>query len=252
MNKLYEEQVKYELETEDEDSYRHTYQEEHRILDMVRLGNVEEAVRLSNEMDFHVTRLAANKLTHWRNMLIVGVTLCTRAAIEGGVKPYIAYRISDYYIIKGSECREPSRILEWRNQAIEELAGKVYEVRKKNHTSVHVEQCKDYIEQHYREKIYLDYIAGNLGISGSYLSRLFKKETGIRFQDYINEVRLRRAAHLLVYSEEPIPKISAYVNFPSQSYFGKLLKEKTGYTPRQYREANKTSEFIDKTHSKYA
>lgn len=252
MNKLYEEQVKYELETEDEDYYRHTYQEEHCILDMVRLGNVEEAVRLSNEMDFHVTRLAANELTHWRNMLIVGVTLCTRAAIEGGVKPYIAYRVSDYYIIKGSECREPARILEWRNRAIGELVGKVREVRKKNHTSVHVEQCKDYIEQHYREKIYLDYIAENLGISSSYLSRLFKKETGIRFQDYVNEVRLRRAAHLLVYSEEPIPKIAAYVNFPSQSYFGKLLKEKTGCTPRQYREANKTPEFIDKTHSKYA
>lgn len=66
MENLYQEQVKYELETEDEDYCRHTYQEEHRILDMVRLGNVEEAVRLSNEMDFHVTRLAANELTHWR------------------------------------------------------------------------------------------------------------------------------------------------------------------------------------------
>ena len=222
MKKLYQEQVKYDLETEDEDYYRHTYQEEHRILDMVRLGNVEEAVRLSNEMDFHVTRLAANELTHWRNMLIVGITLCTRAAIEGGVKPYIAYRISDYYIIKGSECREPARILEWRNQAIGELAGKVREVRKK------------------------DYIAENLGISSCYLSRLFKKETGMRLQDYIIEVRLRRAAHLLVYSEEPIPKIAAYVNFPSQSYFGKMFKEKTGRTPRQYREENKTPEFIEK------
>ena len=159
MQEQYAEQVKYDLETEDEDYYRHTYQEEHRILDMVRLGNVEEAVRLSNEMDFHVTRLAANELTHWRNMLIVGITLCTRAAIEGGVKPYVAYKISDYYIIKGSECREPARILEWRNQAIGELAGKVREVRKKGHTSVHIEQCKDYIEQHYREKIYLDSVA---------------------------------------------------------------------------------------------
>ena len=246
MQEQYAEQVKYDLETEDEDYYRHTYQEEHRILDMVRLGNVEEAVRLSNEMDFHVTRLAANELTHWRNMLIVGITLCTRAAIEGGVKPYVAYKISDYYIIKGSAWREPARILEWRNQAIGELAGKVREVRKKGHTSVHIEQCKDYIEQHYREKIYLDYIAENLGISSCYLSRLFKKETGMCLQDYIIEVRLRRAAHLLVYSEEPIPKIAAYVNFPSQSYFGKMFKEKTGRTPRQYREENKTPEFIEK------
>lgn len=246
----YKEKVRYELHADEESFCRHTYQEEHRILDAVRLGNVEEAVRLVNEMDFHVTRLAVNEVVHWRNMLTVGVTLCTRAAIEGGVKPYVAYRISDFYIIKGSECREPGQILSCRNRAVEELTQSVYEVRKKEHTSIYVERCRDYVEQHYREKIYLDYIAESLGISGSYLSRLFKKETGMCLQDYINDIRVRRAAHLLVYSEEPIPEIAAYVNFPSQSYFGKLLKKKTGKTPKQYREEYKTPEFISQTHSR--
>ena len=87
-------------------------------------------------------------------------------------------------------------------------------------------------------------VARNLGISPSYLSRLFKKETGICLQDYINDVRLERAANLLIYSEESIPKIAEYVNFPSQSYFGKLFKEKMHMTPRQYRESYKPREFL--------
>ncbi len=244
MNKEYRDQIKFDLETEDEDFYNHTYQEEHRILDMVRMGNLEEAVRLSDEMDFHVAKLASNEITHWRNVATVAVTLCTRAAIEGGLKPSLAYHISDYYIIKASEARDRESILSCRTSAIRELTKRVQEIRKKGHTSIYVERCRDYVEQHYREKIYLDYIAKNLGISGSYLSRLFKKETGICLQDYINDVRLHRAAHLLVFSDEPIPKIAAYVNFPSQSYFGKLFKAKTGRTPRQYREEKKTPEFI--------
>lgn len=244
MDQEYREQVKFELETEDEEFYNHTYQEERRILDMVRMGELEEAVRLSNEMDFHVAKLAFNEKAHWRNVVIVGVTLCTRAAIEGGLKPSVAYHISDYYIIKASEARDKESILSCRTHAIMEFTKRVREIRKKGRTSIYVERCKDYVEQHFREKIYLGCIAENLGISGSYLSRLFKKETGICLQDYVNDIRLHRAAHLLVYSDETIPKIAAYVNFPSQSYFGKLFKEKTGRTPRQYREENKTPEFI--------
>ena len=63
-------------------------------------------------------------------------------------------------------------------------------------------------------------------------------------QDYINEVRVERSANLLIYSDEPLSMIAEYVNFPSQSYFGRIFKEKKGMTPRQYREKYKPAEFI--------
>ena len=128
---------------------------------------------------------------------------------------------------------------------MEELARRVQEVKAKRHTSSYTEQCKDYVRKHFKEKIYLDEIADKLGISSSYLSRLFRKETGVCFQDYVTQVRVELAANLLTYSEEPLPKIAEYVNFPSQSYFGKKFKELKHMTPRQYRERYKPLEFYE-------
>lgn len=59
----------------------------------------------------------------------------------------------------------------------------------------------------------------------------------------INDVRVEKAAHLLTYSDETLTGIAEYVNFPSQSYFGKIFKQKMQMTPKQYRELNKPTEF---------
>lgn len=212
-------------------------------MDAVKEGDIEEAVRLSKGMDVNVGRLGESEVEHWRNLSIVAATLCARAAIEGGVMPSIAYRLSGFYINKSTACKDITQIMIYRNHAIEELAKRVREQKDKRHTSSYTEQCKDYVSGHYREKIYLEDIADALGISSSYLSRLFKKETGISLQDFINDVRVEKAANLLRYSEETLPGIAEYVNFPSQSYFGKIFKQKMKMTPKQYRELYKPAGF---------
>lgn len=239
------EQAWFDIKSEDEDIYRHSYQEERQILDAVKEGNVEEAVRLSKEMDVNIGRLGGSEAEHWRNLSIVAAALCARAAIEGGVMPAAAYRLSGFYINKSTACKDVTQILIYRNHAIEELAKRVRDHKKKSHASSYTQRCKDYVYRHYREKIYLDHIADMLGISSSYLSRLFKKETGTSLQDFINEVRVEKAANLLIYSEETLPGIAEYVNFPSQSYFGKIFKQKMKMTPKQYRELYKPAEFQD-------
>ena len=84
----------------------------------------------------------------------------------------------------------------------------------------------------------INQIAEALDISPSYLSRLFHRETGTKLQDYIVEVRIDRAAELLLYSSLSISDIAVYVNFPNQSYFTKLFKKVKGITPFSYRVQN--------------
>ncbi|MDE7312130.1 MAG: AraC family transcriptional regulator [Eubacterium sp.] len=242
-----QEQARFDIKSEDEDIYRHSYQEERRIMEAVKAGNIKEAVRLSKEMDVNIGRLGESETEHWRNLSIVSAALCARAAIEGGLMPADAYRLSGFYINKCTACKDITQILIYRNHAIEELAKRVREQKEKRHASSYTQRCKDYVYRHYREKIYLDDIADILGISNGYLSRLFKKETGAGLQDFINDVRVEKAANLLVYSEETLAKIAEYVNFPSQSYFGKIFKRKMNMTPRQYRELHKPAEFYDRT-----
>ena len=226
-----------EEETDDEGACRHSYHEEQLVLQAVREGRAQDAIRISENMDRDSGRLSRSDVRHYRYLAIVGITLCSRAAIEGGVSPASIYRISGYYINKCDETNDPAYILHYRNRAIEELAGRVKEVLNKPRGSGYVEQCRNYIRKHYRDKVYLEDIADSLGLSPSYLSRLFKKQTGVCLQDAVNEERVYRAGNLLLYSDYSLTEIAHYVGFPNQSYLGKIFKKYKKMTPMAYRSA---------------
>ena len=235
------EQTRFLLQEEaenDDDAVRHSYREEQLLMQAIREGRSDDAVRLAESMDRDSGRLSGDYIRHRRNFAIVGIALSARAAIEGGVSPETAYRVSGYYINKCDEAQDPAHMLHHRNRAIEELAGRVAEKRTAPRASSYVEQCQDYVRKHYREKIYLEDAASAFGISPTYLSRLFKKETGKCFQDYINEERIFRASNLLLYSDLSLTEIAHYVGFPNQSYMGKMFKRYRNITPRAYRDTH--------------
>ena len=232
-----------EEEENDADALRHSYREEQTLMQAVREGRAKDAVRIAEQLDLDSGRLSEVGVRHRRNLGIIGISLCARAAIAGGLAPETAYRISGYYIQKCDSAQTETYLLQLRNNAIEDLTERVAEKLSKPRTSNYIEQSRDYVRKHYREKIYLEDVAEALCISPTYLSRLFKRETGQNFQDYINEVRVDRAANLLKYSEMSLSEISQYVNFPNQSYFGKIFKKYKNITPRAYRDFNKPAEF---------
>lgn len=237
------EQVLFEMAADQEEIAHHSYEEERYLLQCVREGKTEEALRQNAAMDPQMGRMSKKETSQWRKTLTVAITLCTRAAIEGGLSPAQAYQISDYYLQKSDSCRTPEELINCRNQAVRELANLVHTRKTQHHTSSYVEQCKDYVRKNYKKKIYVADIANVLGISETYLSRLFSKETGQRLQDYISQVRVDKAANLLMYSEESIADIAEYCCFPSQSYFGQVFKKFKGISPNRFRDQYKPREF---------
>jgi AraC-like DNA-binding protein len=241
-------QVQFVLKEEaenDDASYRHSYHEEQLLMQAIREGRTEDAIRLAESMDRDSGRLSRTEVSHRRNLAIIGISLCARAAIEGGISPEEGYRLSGYYIQKCDSSQDPAHLLHYRNRAIEELTVRVKQKLEKPRTSSHVERAKDYVRKHYREKIYLDDIAEKIGISPTHLSKLFKKETGQCLQDYINEERVYRAANLLMYSDRSLIEIAEYVHFPSQSYFGKIFKQFKGVSPRIFRDQYRAREITE-------
>lgn len=234
------------LQEEEENRSHHTYLVEKKLLDSVREGRTEDALRYNTEIDPELGKLSRREIDHWRKLVIVSVTLCVRAAIEGGVSPAEAYQLSDYYIQQSDDCSSIPELFSIRQQAIQKLTETVKEKQQMQRTRSYVELCKMYVEKHYREKIYLSAAAEEIGVSSAYLSRLFRADTGKCFQDYVTEYRIKRAANLLRYSEESLAAIAEYVNFPSQSYFGKVFKKQMQITPARYREMYKSVEFISK------
>lgn len=231
------------ISDEEENHAHHTYEEERRLLACVREGRVQDALELSLRMDQNVGKMSKDDFRNWQKMLAAAVTLCTRAAIEGGLPPAEAYRVSDHYLQVAEKCKDIPSLIDCRNQAVCDLTERVKKRLDKSSISNYVAAACDYVAKHYREKIYLEEIAERLGISPSYLSRLFAREMEMRLQDYIVQVRVERAANLLAYSEESIAAIGDYVNFPTQSYFGKVFKKYKGMTPKEYRNKKKPKEY---------
>ena len=230
-----------EFQDDDSESYRHSYFEEQQLMQAIREGRAEDAVRQAERMDMDAGRFSDEALGHWKNLAIIGITLCSRAAIEGGVLPETAYRISGDYIQRCDNATDAVSLLYCRNQAIEDLTTRVRDRLNRNRYSSYVAGCKDYVRRHYRSKLYLAVIASYLGISPNYLSRVFKRETGERLQDYIVRTRIARATNMLIYTDQSLSEISSYVHFPSQSYFGRVFKAAYGMTPQEYRSLHKTS-----------
>ncbi len=105
--------------------------------------------------------------------------------------------------------------------------------------NIRMQKFLRYIEQHYPEDVTLEDLAASANVSKTECLRCFKVSLQTTPYKYLVEYRLSKAALLLKKTDEPIGNIAGSVGFHQLSYFGKCFKEKTGYTPREYRNIEK-------------
>jgi AraC-like DNA-binding protein len=84
----------------------------------------------------------------------------------------------------------------------------------------------------------IPYLADHCHLSASYLSDLLTKETGRSAKDHINDFLVDKAKYLLLSSTDSISGIAFTLGFNYPHYFGRLFKQKTGKTPKEFRQLN--------------
>ncbi|MDD2458463.1 MAG: helix-turn-helix domain-containing protein, partial [Eubacteriales bacterium] len=92
-----------------------------------------------------------------------------------------------------------------------------------------------YMAEHYQEDISLKHLADTFSINYSYLSTLFKQETGQSVVNYLTGIRLERASHLLLTTTADIATIAEMTGYSDLNYFYRLFKKHFGLTPLSYR-----------------
>jgi two-component system response regulator YesN len=80
----------------------------------------------------------------------------------------------------------------------------------------------------------LGVLAGKVGLSTGYLSRLFKQNFNMPFRNYLLKQRINKAKILLISSEMKIYEVCIAVGFEDPNYFSAMFKRETGYTPSGY------------------
>lgn len=110
--------------------------------------------------------------------------------------------------------------------------------KKKGSFSPMITQIVDYMRKNYDKDISLEKCIELSGTSYSYLSREFKKETGMRFVEYLNRLRVARAKCLLMRHDTSMKEIVKRTGFRNYNYFFKVFKEFEGMTPSEFAAKN--------------
>ena len=214
----------------------HTHTEDMRQYELLRAGSpeaVEEAVRMfSSSLPGHVSD---NPVRNYKYLFVACITLASRAAIAGGMEAERAYNISDLYILKMDRLESVEQIKELHAEMFAFYTTEMASLDKKTVYSKPIVLCLDYIYEHLNEPIRVERLAGFSGLNISYLSTLFKKETGASISEYILSKRMEAAKNMLRFSSDSYAEIAAVLAFSSQSHFTRVFKQQTGYTPKAYR-----------------
>ena len=98
-----------------------------------------------------------------------------------------------------------------------------------------VRKSKEFVDKHLLEDITLAKVAAAIHVSPGYLSRVFYKEIGETFSDYIIRNKIEYARKLLRDTNRKVYEIAADIGYTNPHYFSKLFKERVGVTPLEYR-----------------
>ena len=99
-----------------------------------------------------------------------------------------------------------------------------------------ITMIKEYVHAHLSEALSLPLLASLVFLNPSYLSRLFRRETGVTLIGYINAVRIEKAMELLSRTNMRISAIAAQVGLESPSYFHQVFRRHCGVSPQEYRQ----------------
>ncbi len=210
---------------------------ENKLMDIVSAGDLtalNEWLRKPTTVQLGI--YAADPIRQLKNILISTATLASRNAIRGGMEYTEAIRLANDYIYKAELLQSADEIINLQVHVIKTFTEKVNTLKYGQTENKLVLAVANYIQQNLSSSIKVEDIAESLYMSRPYLSKKFKKETGISVSDFIHIQKIEEAKRLLKYTDKSLLSISIYLSYSSQSHFTNMFKKITGQLPKTYRE----------------
>ena len=163
------------------------------------------------------------------------VVLLSRATIDAGADIREIFLFNTNYIHEIEQFTSLEELSVWLTGIMHRFINYSFDFAQVKHSDV-VYKVMDYVKANYAQKITLDDIARHVFLSRSYLSSIFKEETGDSLFAYINKVRISKSKMLLLDSAVNLVDVAGLCGFDDQSYFTKVFKKATGISPKKYRD----------------
>ena len=232
--------LNYRLYLQREEGFRRIpISSEYEKYNAVSSGNVERVkenfIKIKENYFNGKGVLSDDPVKNVRYHFIISTAIISRVCIENGMSHDLAYTLSDIYIRRADKCESIEKIIDMIGEMHMDYAERMRELKKENVISIHIRKCIDYIYDNLQEKLTVRSMAEYLQIDPTYLSKLFSKEVGISFREFIINARVGAAKNMLAYSDFSFSEVSLSLGFSSQSAFTDTFKRLTGMTPAKYR-----------------
>ena len=231
----------------------------------------ELCVRLSHKLAPHAIRCFAGLMDfvvpvliggQHRASFLGGHVLCEKPTQRGfakvsaqlvawGLKRDLPQLEAAYFqtpVLSEAQLRAIMRVVTYLAQNLAEWATHQAVVRGP-HEPLPIRQVKEFAAAHLGDHQLLPAAARQVHLHPCYLSRLFKKATGIHFIDYVSRVRVEKAKRLLIDPSSRINEIAYACGFGSIPHFNRVFKKHTGMAPTVYRNGPKSKSVKEKSKS---
>ncbi len=153
-------------------------------------------------------------------------------------KQAIELRVFDYLLkpVKPSDFKQSFRKMLAAASECQEHTAEKGVVPKAEWTNFVGESIK-YIHENFCEKLTLQMVASHVFMNPQYFSRIFKKEVGVTYTDYVNNLKIVHACKLLETTNYHAYRISSECGFTDPSYFNRVFYRQMNMTPKEYKKS---------------
>jgi len=217
---------------------------ERMLLASLRRGDKAEGHKILIKLLKTLYQDVNNSFPSFRLKAIELAVLLSRAASDPkDIKNNTALETIERYLQKIEESSNFNEIADVLSSITERMSDMIFSFHGVRHFSA-LRKAERYIWAHYTRKLSLKEIADASGLSAPYFSTVFKEEMGENLSNYLNRLRIEKAAAMLITTDLPISEVAVACGFEDQSWFSKIFKNNTSLTPGKYRERGMNAEGI--------
>jgi AraC-like DNA-binding protein/ligand-binding sensor protein len=227
-----------DLKNKCEDGPDYPMDKERQLMDSLRRGDNKGARKALDELLARLFFSAPDNFKFLQYRAIELAILFSRTAVAAGNVGETFSEINNRYLERIQETQSAEELVDMLYQMMEAMTEQISPFKGVRH-ALPLRRAECYIRENYTRKVRLKEVADVSGLSAPYFSTVFKEEMGENLSDYLNRLRVDRAAKLLMDTELSLSEIAGSCGFEDQSWFSKIFKSYTGLSPGKYRDNNR-------------
>lgn len=218
-------------EMDEKEEFQHLNEQKKVLISNISIGNINTAQKLYHNILDELDNLEYS--VQKRNNIIIDIISAinsllweTNKELAKSIQPLLCYT----KVVSMTRIQE---IKDWSDRIFDQM--KLADSKLNLHGDSLVERAKRYICENIYKDISQEEIANYLYICPSYLSRIFRRQTGESFLQYVTYVKMEKAVELLKEPQYKTYQVGEMLGYKTPRYFARLFRAHTGMNPGEYR-----------------